>query len=99
MTCYGDRPKTCADTHERCEAVTGAIASGEWQEWRKTPHRCVRKSEQMRGLHFVCWQHAQQDTVRYCDGLSDSYSFTFGGCGRKAARERHARMVAAGIVT
>lgn len=76
MTCYDDRPKFCAPTELRCEAVCKpADPRQEWQRWRKRPHRCVRRAEQCRDGRMVCWQHTAKSTIRYAVTHIDENEF------------------------
>lgn len=55
-------------TELRCEAMTKATPT--YQDWRRLPHRCIRRSTQSRAGHAVCALHARLDYVSYWDGVT-----------------------------
>ena len=57
-------PEYTAPDDIRCEAIVKGIKHYHW-EWCKVDHRCPRKSNQMRGLKQVCYQHAVAKEVEY----------------------------------
>ena len=59
-----DRPEYVAPDEIRCEALVKGH-KGWAYEWAKHDHRCPRNSNQMRGSHQVCWQHASMKNVEY----------------------------------
>jgi hypothetical protein len=55
----------------RCEAMTKPAET--YQEWRRNPHRCVRRAVQGRAGHSVCSLHAVIKSVEYWNGEPDSF--------------------------
>lgn len=58
-------------SHERCEAMTKP--TGTYQDWRREPHRCVRRAKQGRAGRSVCSLHARVDHVDYWSGEADAF--------------------------
>lgn len=57
--------------HERCEAMTKPTDT--YQDWRREPHRCVRRAKLGRAGHAVCSLHANVDQVTYWNGEPDNF--------------------------
>lgn len=60
-------PEFVAPNDIRCEAIVKGHPSWNWQ-WCRVDHQCPRKANQMRGLHKVCYQHAEVKNVKYKEG-------------------------------
>lgn len=63
---YRDRPdSSVAPDDQRCEALTKPQTT--WQDWRRTPHRCIRPANQGRDGRMVCATHARVKKVTYVE--------------------------------
>lgn len=61
------------DNEFRCQAMVKAAPYTTWQKWCHEPHRCVRRANQCRDGHIVCWQHGAQEDITYWDGKPDAF--------------------------
>ena len=55
----------------RCEAMTKAQST--YQEWRREPHRCVRKATRSRAGRSVCALHDRLELVEWWNGQPDNF--------------------------
>lgn len=59
-------PEYVAPDDVRCEALVKGQPSYTF-EWMRHDHQCPRQSNQMRGTHQVCWQHARMKHPSYME--------------------------------
>ena len=60
----------------RCEAMTKPLRASEtYQEWRRDPHRCIRRAVQGRSGRSVCALHARMNEVVYWNGEPDKFTW------------------------
>lgn len=58
------RPEYITENEHRCEALVRGQKSSHYV-WQRFDRRCVRRINQMRDGHQVCFQHAEVKRIEY----------------------------------